>query len=921
MNETENEILAGLRHTAEPDATAVKTPKFTPGEERDLERIDDHKAMGDLASTGLMAAGLLAGLKGGPKKLDGVRVFSGFDGMSGLQAGLKQNGVKVNEYLASEINPSAMKLTEHNFPQTKQLGDIQQINPATIGAVDIGAFGFPCQTLSSANHGGKIGLRDLTTGEPVMDYDTYVMGKKAGHKYSSSAMGLFEAIRIAKGLKEANPNVALMFENVASMRPENRQLIDGILSKELGLNPSFKMNTKGPTNRQRLMWTNIMGEDDYNALSDRMKQVEPNDVVEPNATHQLTKKGANSLQTDLFATEEPAPIPSKVTAKIGPRTGKLATATTNETPKLMQGDIEVEPNRRELANMAGLDKSFKVDAPITDKEFAHAVGNGWDLNQFKPLLTRFKNDVKGRMPKPEGRLGDENAIKAVNETYMGDNARAHIGTKQYHAQHHPIEYYKNDEIGVPSTADATNTSSADVDDSTRNFSRALLSDAAISKDYDVYLSTGVATPRLLRYLEENDIDSSYQNFRPGVWTADSKRRLTSSYGPYNYRIDIPARELNRRAQNDMLSVRPNFRDDNVINFFEPIPKKWTSPAYYPDDPLLEPGRFAAAKLLGVDTKTAAQLNALARQFSHRGNNAALDEVLPSIDVTRKINKAEKYPKALEYLDNQHQNSPAHEIDPSETRYYEYNAPGSFKTHKARFYSIPSVNSRYPYIINSTDPDLDENLAYSIKSAPAEALADIASIRGKILHGALPKTLDAMREWTSRNAPHDLDQVTIRDLQNKPELVDYLILAKDVSQGVARALPSLNPDAVAASLAKSIDDGISAYYVVQDPEVADKHEALNTLYNSIDNVFGTKMTPSDANPRTALYLLGALIDSYGWTNNIANIMSEPMTPQLKKAVDMILSKSSTKELNEIERLAAKSSKKKRPHPKLNLVPKN
>lgn len=292
-------------------------------------------------------------------------------------------------------------------------------------------------------------------------------------------------------------------------------------------------------------------------------------------------------------------------------------------------------------------------------------------------------------------------------------------------------------------------------------------------------------------------------------------------------------------------------------------------------------------------------------------------MLSSIDVTKKINKAEKYPKALEYLDNQHQmDSPAYGIDPSETRYYEYNAPGSFRTRKARLYSIPSVNSRYPYIINGKDPDLDENLAYNIKSAPAEALADIASIRTKILYGTLPKTLDAMREWTSRNAPHDLDRATIRDLQNKPELVDYLILANDISPSVARALPSLNPDAVAASVGKSIDDGIKAYYVVQDPEVADKHEALNTLYNSIDNVFGTKITPSDADPKTALYLLGALIDAYNWRKNIADIMSKPMTPQLEKAVDMILSKLSPEKLNEIKQRAATRAKssKKRQHPR-------
>jgi site-specific DNA-cytosine methylase len=903
MNETTTEILAGLRHTAEPDATAVKTPKFTPDEERDLERIDDHKAMGDLASTGLMAAGLLAGLKGGPKKLDGVRVFSGFDGMSGLQAGLKQNGVKVNEYLASEINPSAMKLTEHNFPQTKQLGDIQQINPATIGAVDIGAFGFPCQTLSSANHGGKIGLRDLTTGEPVMDYDTYVMGKKAGHKYSSSAMGLFEAIRIAKGLKEANPNVALMFENVASMRPENRQLIDGILSKELGLNPSFKMNTKGPTNRQRLMWTNIMGEDDYNALSDRMKQVEPNDVVEPNATHQLTKKGANSLQTDLFATEEPAPVPSKVTAKVGPRTGKLATATTNETPKLMQGDIEVEPNRRELANMAGLDKSFKVDAPITDKEFVHAVGNGWDLNQFKPLLTRFKNDVKGRMPKPEGRLGDENALKAVDETYLGDRARAHIGTKQYHAQGEPIEYYGNDEIGIPDMQRAANTSAVDFNEIIQDFERKLSYNPAVARDYDLFLRTSKITPRLLRYLEENDVSSGYQNFRPGIWVADSKRRLNSHYGPYHYRIDIPARELNRRAQSDMISVRPNFRDDNVINFFEPIPKKWTSPAHYPDDPLLEPGRFRTAIELNTDTKTAAQLNALARQFS-RGDNLALSDVLPNIDVTRKINDAEKYPKALEYLDNQFLQNKT--LDDAQTmhaindpKYFKYNAPKSSAATEDYKYSPHYVNSHNRYLVRAHDPKFDDRLANNILSSPLSSTADLRQLRGKLLVTDYPKSVKALTDWARQLLPSDVTRVTVGHLQDKPELLDYLVIGGYVDPTVARALPYLDPNLSAVQQFNYVNNGIHAYFKAQDPDVTNKREELDTMYNSINSLLGTELTIDNTEPRMIPRLLRVVIKGPNWTTEAKRLIREPGTPQLRKAIKAVLSKLTGDELKEIQ----------------------
>lgn len=53
-----------------------------------------------------------------------MRVLSCFDGMSNGQIALERAGIKVDKYYASEIDPHAIKVTQHNYPDTIQLGSI-----------------------------------------------------------------------------------------------------------------------------------------------------------------------------------------------------------------------------------------------------------------------------------------------------------------------------------------------------------------------------------------------------------------------------------------------------------------------------------------------------------------------------------------------------------------------------------------------------------------------------------------------------------------------------------------------------------------------------------------------------------------------------------------------------------------------------
>lgn len=90
-----------------------------------------------------------------------MKVLSLFDGVSCGQLALGRAGIPVEKYYASEIDKNAIKITQKNFPDTIQLGDVTQIDfKQFAGEIDLIMGGSPCQDLSIAgNRAGLLGNR------------------------------------------------------------------------------------------------------------------------------------------------------------------------------------------------------------------------------------------------------------------------------------------------------------------------------------------------------------------------------------------------------------------------------------------------------------------------------------------------------------------------------------------------------------------------------------------------------------------------------------------------------------------------------------------------------------------------------------------------------------------------------------------
>ena len=165
-----------------------------------------------------------------------MNVLSLFDGMSCGQLALQRAGIQVENYFAAEIDKYAIKVTQANFPDTVQLGDVQSLHTEDEGLhtsypeddprayeIDLLIGGSPCQGFSFA-------------------------GKQLNFDDPRSKL-FWEYVRLLNALK---PKYFLL-ENV-KMKKESMDVI----TRALRVDPIF-INSRlfSAQNRPRMYWTNI----------------------------------------------------------------------------------------------------------------------------------------------------------------------------------------------------------------------------------------------------------------------------------------------------------------------------------------------------------------------------------------------------------------------------------------------------------------------------------------------------------------------------------------------------------------------------------------------------------------------------------------------------------------------------------------
>ena len=158
--------------------------------------------------------------------MEKINVLSLFDGISCGHIALDKAGIPINKYYASEIDKYAIKVTNKNYPETINLGDVTTVSGELFTEkIDLLIGGSPCQGFSQA---GKMKNFDDPRSKLFWEY-----------------------VRI---LHEVKPKYFLL-ENVVM-----KQEWQDIISEALGVKPiMIDSSLTSAATRKRLYWTNIPG--------------------------------------------------------------------------------------------------------------------------------------------------------------------------------------------------------------------------------------------------------------------------------------------------------------------------------------------------------------------------------------------------------------------------------------------------------------------------------------------------------------------------------------------------------------------------------------------------------------------------------------------------------------------------------------
>lgn len=285
-------------------------------------------------------------------KSEGINVLSLFDGMSCGQIALNKLGIKVSKYYAAEIEKAPIKVTQHNYPDTIQVGDVTKLKGEDFPQIDLLIGGSPCQGFSFA-------------------------GKKLNFEDPRSIL-FFEFVRL---LDECKPKYFLL-ENV-KMKKEWQDVISDLL----GVQP-MRINSSKFTaaKRDRLYWTNIPN------ISEPIDKEISFDDINSNIDEWIEPE-----RIEKIAAWKAQQKPLKNATLIGSKS-KLPCLTARGYNQYHSGMILITDGEKyryltnEEAEMAqGVPVGYT--SICNDRERSHMLGNGWTVDVIAHIFSPLKNEL------------------------------------------------------------------------------------------------------------------------------------------------------------------------------------------------------------------------------------------------------------------------------------------------------------------------------------------------------------------------------------------------------------------------------------------------------------------------------------------------------------------------------------------------
>lgn len=283
-------------------------------------------------------------------------VLSLFDGISCGQVALNRAGIKYDQYFASEIDANAIKVTQHNYPATIQLGDVTKIKGEDLPKISLLCGGFPCQSMSrNGNQEGFAGKSGL----------------------------FYELLRL---FNECKPQFFLV-ENVVMKKCFEEQI-----TKMIGIDPVLIDSADFcAQRRKRLYWSNIP------ILPWQDKGILIKDIIEKNPTNeyefvhegfsQASKKCKSYIQYDVSGKGNKSQAFRAYFLD-----GKMGTFchSAPHFAKILMEDGRIRKTTRiEHERLQTLPENYT--SAIDLNKAKSAIGNGWTVDVIAHIFRGLKN--------------------------------------------------------------------------------------------------------------------------------------------------------------------------------------------------------------------------------------------------------------------------------------------------------------------------------------------------------------------------------------------------------------------------------------------------------------------------------------------------------------------------------------------------
>lgn len=306
-----------------------------------------------------------------------MNVLSLFGGIECGRQAIKNIGINVDKYYSSEIDESAIAITNYNHKDVIQVGSVCDLDEEflkLLPKIDLIMGGSPCQNLSSVNVGARDGLD----------------GEKSSLFY--------EYLRVLNWIKENNnQNVTFLLENVGSASVEDRKIINECLGVT-GI--KFNSQLLSAQNRNRIYWTNIEFEVPQERINTYMQDILEEKVDDK---YYLTQKMYNCVMSQGTKGWQSGKmeIDLKIARPILATMFKMHRADTDNYVSTEYQPVDKTNVRRltpiEAERLQTLPDDYtkfglfgdKVKQ-VSDTRRYMAVGNGWTVDVIAYILKHIK---------------------------------------------------------------------------------------------------------------------------------------------------------------------------------------------------------------------------------------------------------------------------------------------------------------------------------------------------------------------------------------------------------------------------------------------------------------------------------------------------------------------------------------------------